>query len=917
MPMEGGRSARMRARMPGAGVLAAAVMVWAAICSPSARADGFMAGAGQADTTPPLAGTPAGRAADTQFGSAYANCPAASFPTQGHFALQEPFNDLNSNGQWDSGVDLNAIPTSPPKSPPSGPPNVVTGPLEPLCDANGNGRWDGLYADSTDFQGALNVVNDHIGVRAVAISDGQHRPIVYASVAQLGIFDFYTDQARAQMQALLGRRGLSADLVVSANHNESSPDSIGIYGGLQSPAGTGIRSGIDEYYMSFLEDRIAHAAADAVLNLQPAQLYANQVETAIPAGLQGGHHPLLSGLSQRISDQFPTAVHLPKDDRIAAVDPKMGLLQARRPDGTPIFTILSQAAHNQEMGNSGDAVSGDWPGAFQSAFDATHAGMSVFLVGDNGSIEDPQTEPVVVPNGSENHTDTATQYIQAQATGRQFAALADAAARSAAHLTPGPVSLTRSQICVPLENNGFLALAAAGEFGMRQGYACDASGHPVAPVPNGLVAPTVSTQFRTFVSYADIGPDLQLIANPGEAFPALMLGSPFGVADESCPRPNPAVPTWHARAPFRFQVGLADDLIGYLIPAWGFASGTPGLFSNDTCYQDQAGHGHKLESESVGPTGANDVANSLASMLDSEKDPSAHIMQGRFITADGHYSHWPTSAVGMLVPTAGASKLDPAAGTLIGAPTTAGFGARAVDASGVFMDYDGQPQATPDVTTRGMMTFDARGCVSARYYLDVFPSLDESVPLTAAVTQPAVLPSQACPALSINGVGELQPTASERTGLPVPSGTATTRPGHGSGGLIIHGCRGRRPTSSVSGQIVTVHAHALSLSGRARAYPCGARRSRVARVTVTILQRDLHRDPARCRFVAPTGRLGATRPCAGAQLQLLAHGAEHWSLRLRVHLARGLYSIIVRAVDTHAAAEAGGHRADVVRLRVA
>ena len=203
------------------------------------------------------------------------------------------------------------------------------------------------------------------------------------------------------------------------------------------------------------------------------------------------------------------------------------------------------------------------------------------------------------------------------------------------------------------------------------------------------------------------------------------------------------MPTWHARAPFRFQVGLADDLIGYMIPAWGFASGPTGLFSNDNCFQDQAGHGHKLESESVGPTGANDVANGLAAMLDSEKDPSAHIAQGRFVTADGHYSHWPTGAVGILVPAAGASKLDPASGTLIGAPTTAGFGGRAVDSSGVFMDYDGQPQAAPDVTTRGMMTFDARGCVAARYYLNVFASLDESAPLGAAVTQPAVLPSQA------------------------------------------------------------------------------------------------------------------------------------------------------------------------------
>src|SRR5581483_7294408 len=106
---------------------------------------------------------------------------------------------------------------------------------------------------------------------------------------QIGIFDYYTEAARADLK---NTYGVDADLVVSADHNESSPDSIGLYGALQTPAGVGIRSGIDEYYMSFLEDRIAHAAADAVHNLQPAGLYANQVEGAIPDGAGGNRYPL-------------------------------------------------------------------------------------------------------------------------------------------------------------------------------------------------------------------------------------------------------------------------------------------------------------------------------------------------------------------------------------------------------------------------------------------------------------------------------------------------------------------------------------------------------------------------------------------------------------------------------------------------
>jgi hypothetical protein len=572
----------------------------------------FFAGAARVDTTPPLTGTTAGMAADLQFAPLLAACPAAAFPAEGRFALQEPFDDLNGDGQWDAGTDLSSGPNG-------------TRP-DPFCDANGNGRWDGIYSDN-EF-GPVTGVHDPIDVRAIAISDGQHAPLVYASVDAIGLFDYYTEQARWD---LLHDFGVRANMVVSADHNESSPDTIGLYGALETPLGVGVRSGIDEYYMRFLDYRIADAAAAAVRNLKPAELFANQIEGPIPDGASGNHYPLLTGMSQRISDQFPTSVALPRDDRVAAVDPKMGVLQARTSAGTPIFTVVSLAAHNQEMGDSGPQISADWPGAMEAALDAAIPGTSMFLVADNGSEEDPESLPTAIPGGSENHSSPQTQYLQVLATGQRFARIAQGAAAAATRLSPGPVTLTREQICVPLENNGFIALAAAGEFGRRPAYVCTGydSGTPIAPIPNGSALPTAGLDFRTFVSFADIGPDLQMIDNPGEAFPALMMGSPFGQSDESCPRPDPAVPIWHSNALFHFQVGLADDMLGYLIPAWAFASGTPGLFNDDTCYQDQNGHGHKLESESAGPTSANDVANALSALLSHHPDPSAHIVPGR------------------------------------------------------------------------------------------------------------------------------------------------------------------------------------------------------------------------------------------------------------------------------------------------
>src|SRR5579884_1810204 len=321
----------------GAAALLAAATLWVTP-APAAAASGyrFYAGTGRADITPPLSGTAPGNRADQQFAGGFASCPGAAFPTQGRFALQEPFADLIGDDQWDPGADLNNGPTG--QKP------------DPFCDANANGRWDGIYSDNE--HGPATGVHDPIDVRAVAISDGRGVPLVYASVDVIGLFDYYDQQVQYDLRHQFHTR---ANLVISADHNESSPDTIGLYGALGTPLGVGVRSGIDEYYMRFLEYRIAQAAAAAVHNLRPARLFANQIEGPIPDGQSGSTYPLLTGMTQHISDQFPTSVALPGDDRVAAVDTKLGVLQARSSRGraTPIFTVMSLAAHNQEMGNAG------------------------------------------------------------------------------------------------------------------------------------------------------------------------------------------------------------------------------------------------------------------------------------------------------------------------------------------------------------------------------------------------------------------------------------------------------------------------------------------------------------------------------------------------------------------------------------
>jgi hypothetical protein len=676
--------------------LALAASVWAPPATAATKGT-FQVGAAKVDITPP----PQSSGAD---GDAFALCPSFMNGPR-PFAFEEPYVDLNGNGYFDYA-------------------DPATGAMqEPYCDANHNGRYDGIYVSSGGNQLAA-VVHDPIDVRAVAFSDGT-KTVVLASVVSQGIFNAYepdltgdagtlgTKDMRARAKRL--RPGIT-DMVVSSNHNESSPDPIGIYGapdaGGNLPAGA--NSGINDYYLNWLDDRVAEAAAQAYDRRQPATLYARQFRT--PSNLYVEVH------------NFPTTADNEFQPR--AIDPKVGILQARNSAGTPIVTIMNLAAHNQEIGHSDNRdpangnislkreISSDWPGYFHRSLEAQIPGMAMYLVGENGSEEDPSTVPPVtapecgpIRNPQDPPYDQRTDgcYPQAKATGEAFASAIAAEAPKAQKLRFGPLDLVRHEFDVPLENNGFHALAVAGVFDNRPSYT------------GGVYAGRAGRDLRTEVGVLDVGPDLQMLANPAESFPGLMLGSPWGIEDAECPnRPNPSVPTWHARAPFRFQVGLANDLIGYMIPAWA-AFTDPTLYTVDTCQSQK--HSHGLDSESVGPTASNAVADQLTALLDKQPDPAAHIRLGRFVMPDGSLSHRPEGAVGVWLADPGSTELTPGHGTIVATKGIAGFGAHRADATGTFMDYDGAREDQADILTRGMLVATCKGDVAQRFYVNVYPAL--------------------------------------------------------------------------------------------------------------------------------------------------------------------------------------------------
>ncbi|MDQ6915139.1 MAG: hypothetical protein M3155_04930 [Actinomycetota bacterium] len=735
----------------------------------AAQADGtpWSIGAAQVDTTPPAFDANQDLQDFPPVDPAHQiTCPRNVYNGTRLWRFEEPYQDTDHSGDF-------SYPTS-------GAPGGAPAP-EPFCDYNHNGRWDGIYL-SGGVNHLAKSLHDRIDARAVAFSDGS-KTVVLESVIAQGIFENYIRAARTEAEALAQQGphkqscGHIDEMVVSSNHNESSPDTVGIYGAPQDPTGSfGVNSGIDEYYMQWLDDQIALAAVAACDRRQPASLRA--VDFPVPAGLR-----------QEIPNRFPTAAD---NGGSAAIDPKVRVLQARDASGNPIFTMMNLADHNQDIGQSDNfavarAVSGDWPGYFHRRLEQDVGGMAMFVAGDLGSMEDLITVPEVSttdhPECRSDPTNpssgTTGCYAQVEATGNRIADDVAAALPNATSIPLGAVGGARSEFCIPLENNVFRAAAAAGVFGQRQAYTnCQPTGK-------------TGNELKTSVAVLDVGSQLQFIGNPGEAFPALMLGGPWGVEDASCPnRANPPVPSWHARAQYRFQVGLADDMIGYEKPAWSYPGATTGVITpTDGCTSDQHGHTHHgLEDEGVGPTAGNLVAQNLADILDKAPDPTAAIRVGRYIKADGTLTdpytappdqggpgHFPKDAVAIWLARPGSTTLDPQpghpdSGTIVALNGVRSFGSRRVDATAEFMDFDGAPQGGPDLSTRGMLVPGA-SCVAARFYVDVYPALSGGVGLGPASGAGQAPLTPACP------------PAAGAAGSPPPATPGTLGSLFGPGGL--------------------------------------------------------------------------------------------------------------------------------------
>ena len=668
----------------------------------------FLVGAAVGDFTPPLFGAltdslgqPVSDPADCIAGT-----PAeAVFTGPRAFALEEPYVDLKGSGHFDAG--------------------------DPFIDCNQNGRWDGNFiGGGANTPRYYTHVADPVEARATVVGNGS-TTIAVEVLDQEGVFNVIQQRIRDTVTADLLRVGRHLDgIFISATHDESAPDTLGLYGPSLEAAGqsapTSLSSSVNAYFVDYLVRRSADAIERADMAMRPATI--RFAEATEPANLR------------QCWSSYPYI-----DDQL------MPVMQAVDSAGRTIVTLVSVSQHAETLGFNPSTstvpasderlwLSADLPHAVRAAIEQRYGGMGIAMAGSVGSVETPEVFAAAVSRIPQKHIDEShpagcrTLFTAAGSRvplgyAAETAVLGQSLAGAviSALDTGATASITndlwgrRVDVCVPVSNALFLAAGGLGIFGLRPGYVGGCAVQ-VAPLPNGT---TTATEILSQAAAFRIG-DGSFLSLPGEVFPFTYLRGFVGPDD--LPYTTFGMPPWllpHLHTPYRFIDGLGEDMIGYIFPQ-GNGVGVPGEYptTNPTASgTDRFGCGHSDDSEAANSQAADLIGTALVPLLDSQGGPAEDIRQGRYVLANGSLSRDPLGGpeVKCDVDTGFA-----AAGSAV-AVWLPGRGA-VIPAS--WMSLSGRVQAAPDRNTRGWV--DAAG---TRHWLDVYPNLAGA---PAAVVVPGV-----------------------------------------------------------------------------------------------------------------------------------------------------------------------------------
>lgn len=422
-------------------------------------------------------------------------------------------------------------------------------------------------------------VHDRLHARYVVLREGA-TTVALVSLDLLGFYINETDDLRRRA----GYDVPGRYLFVHATHQHSGPDTLGLWGPFPGV------SGVDHRY----QDRIKAAVAAA---LREAEGRLVKVSAAAGAGKLDPR-----GLCKDLRDP-------------QVIDPHLAVLRLRDAKGKAVATVVNWSCHPEVLGKENRLVTADFPGPLCERVEEKTGGACVFLNGMIGGLMSPDAKD--------------ESYGEMERIGR---AVADAALRMPTAAGGGRrLAASSERVLVPVENSRYRLFLPALAFGHDL---LDSTGAPLPrwkrwwlPLRHALVRLTDRNQpwVRTEVSLVDVGP-VRLLGLPAEMFPETVMGGydgryAFGRPVTTLGNPMPpdlsAAPAGpflreKVKAPAPMLVGLANDELGYVLPAYDFKA-APTLSMTPR----PLGH-HYEETNSIGPGATRILLEAAGRLLEKE-----------------------------------------------------------------------------------------------------------------------------------------------------------------------------------------------------------------------------------------------------------------------------------------------------------
>jgi len=382
-------------------------------------------------------------------------------------------------------------------------------------------------------------VHDPLYARIVLLREGDKVADKTVALVGLDLLGFYINETD-KLRAAWAKGDAAKTLFIHATHTHSGPDTLGLWGPM-----IGV-SGINQAY----QDRVSRQIVAALESLE------GRLRPVTASGAHGTLDP--RGLCRDLRDP-------------QVIDPNLATLRLTDAKGKSVATIVNWSCHPEVIGRENLLLSADYPGPLCARVEEKTGGECLFFSGAIGGLMSPDTEKETF-----------------EEMGRIGTAVADAALALKPSKSGAGLSYRFERVRVPVENSRYLLFLSALTSGhklYREDGSEIAAWHAWPMSLRHLLfrlKPADRPWVETEVSVLDVGP-ARILGMPAEIFPELAIGGYDGKYSYGRPLVSPKGPERDLKnapqgpylrdlikAPVPMLVGLANDELGYLVPAYDF-----------------------------------------------------------------------------------------------------------------------------------------------------------------------------------------------------------------------------------------------------------------------------------------------------------------------------------------------------------